>query len=67
MLAYADAYSASDVLSHELCRSSMAEANEDALAAIVLDGEWLGAIVSQTLVGMVSSYRHGSSTGKRVV
>lgn len=31
----ADAYSASDVLSHELCRSDMAQADEDALAAIV--------------------------------
>ncbi len=31
----ADAHSASDVLSHELCRSSMAQADEDALADIV--------------------------------
>ena len=31
----ADAYSASDVLSHELCRSTMAQADEDALTSIV--------------------------------
>ncbi len=34
-VADADAYSASDVLSHQLCRSRMAEADEDALTAIV--------------------------------
>ncbi|MGH3684565.1 MAG: hypothetical protein ACRDSM_05830 [Pseudonocardiaceae bacterium] len=33
--AVADAYSASDVLSHELCRSHMAQADEEALADIV--------------------------------
>lgn len=33
--AVADAYSAGDVLSHELCRSHMAQADEDALANIV--------------------------------
>jgi len=30
-----DAYSASDLLSHQLCRSTMAQADKDALAAIV--------------------------------
>lgn len=34
-VAGADAYSAADVLSHELCRSSLAQATEDALAAII--------------------------------
>ncbi|MGH3798677.1 MAG: hypothetical protein ACRDTD_00815 [Pseudonocardiaceae bacterium] len=34
-VAGADTYSASDVLSHELCRSSMAKADEDTLADIV--------------------------------
>ncbi len=56
--AVADAYSASDVLSHELCRSSMAQAEEDALAAIVeLSGLRRGTMPANLLDDLMTSAR----------
>ncbi|MGH3866806.1 MAG: hypothetical protein ACRDQ4_11835 [Pseudonocardiaceae bacterium] len=52
----ADAYSASDLLSHELCRSSMAQANEDALAGIVeLSGLRRGTMPANLLDDLITS------------
>lgn len=54
--AVADAYSASDVLSHELCRASMADTDEDALTTIVeLSGLRRGTIPANLLDHLMTS------------
>ncbi|MGH3814284.1 MAG: hypothetical protein ACRDUV_17840 [Pseudonocardiaceae bacterium] len=55
-VAGADAYSASDVLSHELCRSRMAQADEDTLADIVeLSGLRRGTVPASLLDDLMTS------------
>ncbi len=55
-VADADAYSASDVLSHKLCRPRMAKADADALAATVkLSGLRCGTIPAHLLDDLMTS------------